>query len=127
VNVIVRSLTDDLASLVKQIDAHISKNSSKKMKAYVVLLADDPDRAEVELIAFAKKHGITNIPLGVFDGVAGPRAYHIAKDADVTLHMWLRVEVKVNHAFSKGQLNKDAIACVVADFAKILADERAPP
>ena len=80
-NVFTRSLTDELASLVKQIDAQVAKNSSKRMKGFVVLLTDDPDAAEGELKAFAKKHEIKNVPLTIFDGTAGPPNYRIAKDA----------------------------------------------
>ncbi len=120
VNVFTRSLTDDLASLVKQIDDQVAKNSDKKMKGFVVLLTDDPDAAEGEIKAFAKKHGIKNVPLTLFDGTAGPPNYRIAKDAEVTVNMWVGLKSKANHAFAKGQLNKESIAKVVADTSKIL-------
>ncbi len=119
-NVFARSLTDDLASLVKQIDDQVAKNSDKKMKGFVVLLTDDPDAAEGEIKAFAKKHGIKNVPLTLFDGTAGPPNYRIAKDAEVTVNMWVGLKSKANHAFAKGQLNKESIAKVVADTSKIL-------
>ena len=117
-NVFTRSLTDDLASLVKQIDEKI--NADKKLKSFVVLLTDDPDAAETEVKAFAKKHGIKNVPLTIFDGTAGPSNYHIAKDAEVTVNMWVGLKSKANHAFAKGELNKDTIAKVIADSSKIL-------
>ena len=120
VNVFTRSLTDDLASLVKQIDAQVAENKSKKMRGFVVLLTDDPDAAEGEVKAFAAKHGIKNVPLTIYDGVAGPSNYRIAKDAEVTVNMWVGLKSKANHAFAKGQLNQDEIAKVVADTAKIL-------
>jgi len=120
VNVFARSLTDNLASLVKQIDEQVGENASKKMKGFIVLLTDDPDKAEGEVKAFAKKHGIKNVPLTIFDGTAGPSNYNIAKDAEVTVNMWRGLKSKANHAFAKGQLNKDEIAKVVADTSKIL-------
>ena len=117
-NVFARSLTDDLASLVKQIDTQVAQN--KKMKGFVVLLTDDPDAAEAEVKAFAEKHGIKSMPLTIFDGIAGPSNYRIAKDAEVTVNMWVGLKSKANHAFAKDELNKDAIAKVVADTTKIL-------
>ena len=90
-------------------------------EAFVVLLTDDPDSAEAQLKEFADKHGIENTPLTIFDGVAGPRNYKIAEEAEVTVNLWVGAkEVKVNHAFAKGQLDKDGIAAVIADTAKIL-------
>lgn len=117
-NVFTRSLTDELASLVKQVDAQVAKN--KKMKGFVVLLTDDPDAAEAEIKAFAEKHGIKNVPLTIFDGVAGPPNYRINKDAEVTVNMWVGLKSKANHAFAEGKLDKEAIAKVVADTSKIL-------
>lgn len=119
-NVFARSLTDDLASLVKQIDDQVAQNADKRMKGFVVLLTDDPDVAEDELKAFAKKNGIKNVPLTIFDGTAGPSNYHIAKDAEVTVNMWVGLKSKANHAFAKDQLNKAGIAKVIADTSKIL-------
>ncbi len=118
--VFTRSLDDGLASLVKKIDAKVADNADKKMAGFVVLLTDDPDQAEAELKAFAKKHDIKHVPLTLFDGVAGPRSYKIAEDADVTVNMWVGVKVQANHAFGKGELNEGAVAKVVADTAKIL-------
>jgi hypothetical protein len=70
VNVFARELTDDLASLVKQLDEVVGKNEDKKMGGFVVLLSEDPDADDPKLQAFAEKHGIKNLPLTIFDGVA---------------------------------------------------------
>ena len=109
-----------MASLVKQLDKQVAANESKKMAGFVVLLTEDPDAAESELKAFAEKHGIKNIPLTIFDGSAGPESYKIAKDADVTVNLWVGLESKANFAFAKGKLDKDSIAAIVADTSKIL-------
>ena len=120
VNIFAREITDDLASLVKQIDTVVGKNLDKKMAAFVVLLTDDPDAAEPKLKELAKKQGVKDTPLTYFDGLAGPPKYKIAKEADVTVMMWVNHTVKVNHALAKGQLNKAAIKKIVADTEKIL-------
>lgn len=120
VSVFTRSLDDNLASLVKQIDQAISDNSSKQLASFVVLLTDDPDDAEKQLKHFAAEHGIKKVPLTIYDGVAGPRSYKIAKDADVTVNIWRGQKVKANHAFAKGELNEQAVAQVVAATAKVL-------
>lgn len=118
INVFARELTDDLASLVKQLDEVVGKN--KKMGGFVVLLSENPDADEAKVKAFAEKHGIKNLPLTIFDGAAGPPSYKLAKDADVTVHMWVKTEVKVNHAFGKGGLTASAVKQVVDDTAKIV-------
>jgi hypothetical protein len=122
VNIFAREITDNLTSLVKQIDEKIAANSDKKMAGFVVVLTDDPDAVEPKLQELAEKHKIAKTPLTVFEGPAGPPKYKIAKDADVTVMMWLERDVKVNYAFEKGKLDKAAIEKIVKDTAKILEE-----
>jgi len=90
------------------------------MAGFVVLLTEDPDAAESELKAFAEKHGIKNVPLTIFDGSAGPESYKIAKEADLTVNLWVGQKSKANYAFAKGKLDKDGIKTIIADTSKIL-------
>ena len=120
-NIFTRSLDGNLASLVKQVDKRVAENKDQKMAAFVVLLTDDPDSAEEELKAFAKKHSIENTPLTVYDGEAGPPRYKIAEEAEVTVHLWVgRKEVKANHAFAEGKLDEKGIGAIIKDTSKIL-------
>lgn len=120
VNIFAREITDDLASLVKQIDTVVGKNQDKKMAAFVVLLTDDAAAAETKLKALAEKNGIEHTPLTLFDGLAGPKNYKLASDAAVTVMMWRNKTVEANHALAKGQLDASAIKKIVADTGKIL-------
>lgn len=119
-NVFARGLSDDLASLVKQLDAVAGDNQAKQMKGFIVLLSEDPDTDEKKVQEFAEKHGIKNLDLTIFDGVAGPPKWNLAKEADVTVHLYAKREIKANCAFAKGDLTADAIKQVVADTSKIL-------
>ena len=49
-----RELSDDLASLVKQLDSVVGDNQGKKMSGFVVLLSEDPDTDEKKVQAFAE-------------------------------------------------------------------------
>jgi hypothetical protein len=49
----------------------------------------------------------------VFDGEAGPPAYNIAKEAEVTVMMWADREVKVNQVFAANALDKKAVKSVL--------------
>ncbi len=120
VTIFARKITENLTSLVKKIDGLVAKNKDEKLSAFVVLLSEDADADEAKLKELAKKHRIKTTPLTVFEGIAGPPNYKIAKDADVTVLMWDRRKVKVNHAFGKDGLNKKAVKLVVADTSKIL-------
>ncbi len=121
----VREITDELTSLVKKLDKAVESNKGDKMAAFVVVLSDDPDEAEAKLKKIAEKEKIKNVPLTVFEGASGPKNYKISKDADVTVMMWVKHKVKVNHAFAKGSLKEKQIEQVVADVKKILPEKKA--
>jgi hypothetical protein len=120
VTIIARAITDDLTSLVKAIDSKVGANKSKQMAAFVVFLSEDTDKLEPQLKALAKEKGIKNTPLTVMEGATGPPAYKIAKNAEVTVMLWVGGRVQANHAFTKGKLDKAAIDKIVEDTAKIL-------
>ena len=120
VAIFTRSITDDLTSLVKQIDDQVAKNEDKKMASFVILLSNDADADEAKLKTLAEKAGIKHVPLTVFDGIAGPPNYKIAEDAEVTVLHWLERKTVVNHAFAKGKLDKDGVKKVVDSTAEIL-------
>ena len=120
VTIFTRSLDENLTQLVKKIDQQVATNDEKQMRAFVVLLTDDPDAAEPKLQDLAAKNGIKNVPLTIFDGEVGPPEYKIAEDAELTVLMWNKSKVAVNHAFEKGQFDKAAIEKVTKDTSKIL-------
>ena len=119
-SIFARELTDDLASLVKQIDEQVEKNDDQQMAAFFVLLSDDPDAAAPKLEKLAKEQKIEHVPLTIYDGEAGPGSYKIAEEADVTILMWKGQTVQANHAFKKGELNAEKVKKVAAGTSKIL-------
>ena len=120
VSIFARDVDEKLATLIRKTDQFVGKNKDSKAAAFLVLMTDDPDAAEVKLKALAKKHKIKNVPLTIFDGKAGPKSYNIAKDADVTVLMWNESSVKANHSYKKGELNKEELAKIAKSTKKII-------
>ena len=113
-----RENSDALTSLVKKIDAATAQNKSKHMGSFVVFLSNE-EGLEKKLKEMAEKEGLKKIVLSI-DNPAGPTGYKVAKNADVTVVLYVDRTVKANHAFKKGELNEAAINSVVADVSKIL-------
>jgi len=123
VGIFARNVDDKLAEMVRQLDAKVGANEEKQMRAFVVLLTENPDADAKKLEKLAETAKVKNIPLTVFDGQAGPPEYNIAKDAEVNVMMWVGGKVKVNSAFAKGdvtKLEKKDIEGLVKDSDKIL-------
>jgi hypothetical protein len=118
VAIFAREVTPALTSLVKKIDEATAKNEKDEMGSFVVLLSDDKDMKD-KLKSLAKQEKIKETVLTVYES-KGPDDYDIAKDADVTVLLYLKKKVKVNYAFRKGELQDKQIEKIVSDLPKIL-------
>ncbi len=121
VNIFAREITPELVDLIKQVDQKVAANENLKMAAFVVHLTDDTEVSADQLKKVATENqGLKNIPLTNYEGAAGPSGYKIGQDADITVLMWVKGEVKVNHALKSADLNKETISKIVGDTSKIL-------
>ena len=112
--VFARKESENLTKLIKQLDAA----SAKGVKSFVIYLSDD-ENAPKQLKTFAEKNGVKNTVFAV-DNVTGPKAWSIAKDAEVTVVLYNRRKVEANHVFGEGKLSSQGVDAVVADLPKIL-------
>jgi hypothetical protein len=105
-----------LTSLVKKIEAASTKDGSK-LKSFVVFCTDE-EGLDKKLKALAAKESIKKT-IFTIDNPSGPQGYDIAKDADVTVLLYVNKTVKVNHAYKKGEFKDADVAKVLADLPKI--------
>jgi len=120
--IFVREISDNLTSLVKKIDEATAKNSDCRMGSFVVF-CNDEEGLDKKLKDIAEKQKLKKIILTI-DNPAGPPGYQIAKDADVTVVLYTKRNVKVNHAFKKGELKKADIDKIVSEISKILPEDK---
>jgi hypothetical protein len=105
--------------LIKAVDAATAKHTGCEMGSFVVLLTDDEEKGGTALKDLATKEKLSKVVLST-DSPAGPPKYKVNKDADVTVVLYTKHEVKANHTFAKGELKDKDIAAIVADVAKIV-------
>jgi len=116
-----REISDPLTSLVKKLDAEVEKQTKKNMAAFVVFLSDD-DKMEQKVKDFAEKNHFKHVSFAV-DTPAGPSSYKVAKDADVTVVLYKKKKVEVNHAFKKGEFTSQSVEAVLGDLPKVVAEK----
>jgi hypothetical protein len=114
-----REVSDNLTSLVKKIDDATVKNSKARMGSFVVFCNDD-EKLEGKLKELADKEKLKKCVLSIVDRPAGPTGYSLAKDADVTVVLYVGRTVKANHAFKKGELKEKDIEAIIKDISKIV-------
>jgi hypothetical protein len=115
-----REINGPVTSLVKKIDAATAKNSSSRMASFAVFLSDQ-EGLDKKLKDLADKEKVKKTALTI-DNPAGPESYKIAKDADVTVLLYVKKNVKANYAFKKGELKDNDIEKIVTDLSKILPE-----
>jgi hypothetical protein len=116
-----REISDPLTSLVKKLDAAVTKNSKNRLGSFIVFCTDD-EALKSKLEDLAKNEKIDRCILTI-DNPAGPRGYKIAKDADVTVVFYKQHDVKVNRAFKKGEMKQEDVDKIVAELSKILPEK----
>jgi hypothetical protein len=120
VSIFTRNVNREVAALIKEVDAVVGKNEDKDMAAFVVLLTDEPTAEADTLKKVAEEGKLAHTPLTMFEGVAGPPAYQLSHDAEVTVMMWVESTLKVNKTFKAAELTKDRIAAVLSEASQIL-------
>jgi hypothetical protein len=119
--VFAKETSDGLTSLVKKLDKATAANKSCSAGSFVVFLSDDKD-LEAKLKKLAEKEHLENTVLTI-DNPAGPKDMKIAKDADVTVVVYLKKEAKANFAFRKGELTPAKIDKIIDEFGKVAAEK----
>jgi hypothetical protein len=116
--VFARDVSAPLLRLIKKLDEATAAHAADEMGSFVVFCNED-EPLEAKLRELAEKEKLKNIVLCI-DGVAGPERYKIARDADVTVVLYVKHKVEVNRAFRKGELTEKDAEKIAADVAKII-------
>ena len=117
--VFARSLSEPLGKLLQEIDSAVLKNKDAELQSWTTFLHEDQTVFDSQVVAFAKKHGIRQVPLGIYTDAVGPPTYLISKAADVTVLLSVNQSVQANFAFRTGELNEKAIREIVQTLPKI--------
>ena len=107
------------ATLIKKIDEVTVKNKAADMESFCVFLTDDTEVFSKKLEAMSKKADLKQCTLAI-DNPTGPEKYNVSKDADVTVVLYVKRDIKANYAFKKGELTAEKIDAIVKDVSKIV-------
>ena len=94
-----RETSEELATLLKEVDSLIQKFENKKLRAFGILITAEPEKDKQTLIELAEKQQLKNLPLTTFYGIDGPSYYRISQEAEINQMYWMKSRVKTNHAF----------------------------
>ncbi len=110
--VFARTLSPELGQLLAKLDAETARRTDG-FKTWLTVLADTADLDGVA--RWAQGQGL-KLPVGVYEGVGGPPAYTLSRDADVTALVFVREKVTANVATAK------LTAEQIADVARVAGE-----
>jgi hypothetical protein len=106
---------------VQQLDKAVADDKKAELKAWVTLLSSDQVGLDPKVVTWSQKHGIRNVPIGVFEDVDGPPSYGLARDAELTVLLFVKRKVVANFAFRTGEMKDRSIEDVMKALPLILA------
>ena len=99
VAVFARKNDKQLAALVKELDAIVAKNVSKKMAAFVNLLGEDSKSLKEQATKLVKESKAKNVAVVVpVDHKKGPENYKLNPKAELTVLVYKQGRVRANFA-----------------------------
>jgi hypothetical protein len=116
--VFARDNTPEVTKLIKAIDETTVKHKDWNMGSFFVFLSDK-ETLPKQLTDLAKNEKLQSTVLSV-DNPAGPEGYNVAKDASVTVVLYVNRTAVVNYSYrNASDLNEKAIQQIVSDVSKI--------
>jgi hypothetical protein len=115
-----RSLSDPLGKLVQQFDRALVDHKAAELRGWVTFLSDDQPAMDPKVVQWGQQHAVRNLPLGVFSDSAGPPSYRLARDADVTVMLFVKQKVAANFAFRPGELTEERISEILKALPRIV-------
>jgi len=116
--VFAREVSAPVTQLVKRLDAVTARHGKAGLHSCAIFLSSEAKLAD-QLKQLADREKVQHTILRTYKP-EGPKDYHVARDADVTVVLYLDRMVKANYAFKKGALTAKDIDAIIADVPKIV-------
>jgi hypothetical protein len=115
-----RKTSDELGKLAAELDKAVGDSKNAPLRGWITFLSADQPKFDPQVVDWGKKYAVRTLPLGVFEDADGPPSYRLAKDADVTVLLYVKQKVVANFAYRGGELTEAARAEVIKSIPKIL-------
>ena len=114
-----RHLSDPLGKLVQGLDQTLLDRKTTDLRAWVTFLHEDQTSFDADVVRWSKQQAVRTVPLGVFENVTGPPAYHLHREAEITVVLYVKQKVVRSFAFRTGELTETRTADVLKAIDEI--------
>jgi len=99
-----RAVSEPLGKLANGVEKAVAKHKDAELRAWVTILDNDQPGVDPKIVQWSRKHALASVPVAVFEDAGGPPSYKLARDADVTVLLFVKQKVVANFAFRAGEL-----------------------
>ena len=110
-----------LAKLVKAVEETTAKNTDAKLGSFIVVVGEE-EKLDAKLKKWAEDNGLKSLIVSFMAPSKLPEKYNINNDADITVLLYVKKEVKANHAFKKGEITEENVKTITGEVSKILPE-----
>ena len=118
--VFARRPSKEVGELVADLDKTVGDAKNAPLRGWVTFLGEDQPKLDPQVVEWGKMYAIKAMPLGVFEDADGPPSYRLAKDAEVTVLLFVKQKVVANFAYRAGEITAKARADVLKAVPKLL-------
>lgn len=119
--ILARDVSEPLLRLLAKLDTACVRHSRQELGSFVVFF-DASESLQEKLLGFAEREKLKKLIVAAEAEKQIPE-YKVSAEAEVTVLLYTRHQVKVNFAFRKGELSDAAINEVIAALPKILNEK----
>ena len=97
----------------------------KKDAGFKAWMTQQANTADLDTLAkWSQSQGLKSVAVGTFEDADGPPAYKLAKDADVTVMLFVKKKVVANFAFRAGELTDEKVKEVEKALPKLFNEKK---
>jgi hypothetical protein len=122
--VFARTASDDLGKLASKIDGALAEHKAADLRAWVTFIGKDHDAFDALLVEWSKKHGLKALPVGTFQEEDGPPTYRVARDADVTVVLFVNRKVQATFGLRSKELTDENVGRVLKAVQRLFEKKR---
>jgi len=105
-----RSASDELGKLAGKLDRALAEHKAADLRGWITFIGKDHDTFDRVLVDWSKKHGLKSLPIGSFEEKDGPPTYRVAREADVTVVLFVNRKVQATFGFRSTELTGEAVS-----------------
>ena len=118
------TLSDPFGKLVAELDKAVAEHQKADLRVWVTFLSDRQVELDPQVVKWSQRYAIRRVPLGIFEDPLGPPSYRLAKDADVTVLLFVKQKVIANFAFRSGELKDAQVAEVCKALPRLVTQKK---